>query len=209
MLSCFILDITELFHGSHGSPTQKTASKCWGPAVLQSSMEQTGCRSLASPATSDCQSLVLQTGPLDLRSMSPAQQKWWECALMEVKSEDPPLEFPTERVRSNDFTGQQQSLVSTMGVAGLCVAKGWASWSESGAGSQQLRAFSSILSIPSQLKWHCEPSLLKENKFYISDRPPWNHSSHHAMKKILCFLPPFEHHLKLHIFIWSWLISIK
>lgn len=52
---------------------------------------------------------------------------------MEAKSEDPLLEFPTEKVRSNDFT----SLMLLLGKSNFCLraaraarlweAKGWAS----------------------------------------------------------------------------------
>lgn len=69
-----------------------------------------------------------------------------------------------------------------------------------------LWAFSSILSISYQLRRHCEPSLLKENGFCLSEKPLWNHGSRCAVKKKILLL---DHHLKLHILIWSWLISIK
>lgn len=51
-----------------------------------------------------------------LGSVPPAQQKWWERALTEAKSEDPLLEFPTEKVRSNDFA----FLKLLLGKSNLC-----------------------------------------------------------------------------------------
>lgn len=54
-----------------------------------------------------------------LGSVPPAQQKWWERVLMKAKSEDPPLEFPSERVRSNDFA----FLMLLLGKSNLCWAQ--------------------------------------------------------------------------------------
>lgn len=45
-----------------------------------------------------------------------------------------------------------------------------------------LWAFSSVFSISYQPKRCCETSLVKEGGFCLSEKPPWNHSSHHAMK---------------------------
>lgn len=61
MFCFFILDVTNLFHGSHGSPIWKTVST--EDLLFSTTMEQAGVRALASPAASDCQSLVLLTGP--------------------------------------------------------------------------------------------------------------------------------------------------
>jgi len=203
------LDITNLLHGS---PVQKTVSNCWGSAVLESAMEQAGCRSPASPAGSDCHGLVLVTGLCSWFSAS-SSAKVMKHVLIKAKSEDSPLKFPIEKVRSNDFA----FLMLLLGKSNLCWAhQDWQDFERPKGGPPDLGLVLDhsnpgwplslllylVCLIPAQKAvWVPSPQrgwVLSQWEASVESRFPLC-----CEKKTLCFLPHFKHHLKLHSFIWS------
>lgn len=145
-----------------------------------------------------------------LRSVPPTQWMWWERASMEAKSKD----LSSLLKESGATTLRSWCCYWAKAISAMCsrtdrTLGGWRIslliwiWCWITATRVDLWVFSSILSVNEMSVWDdplkrlCGLSLLKEDEFYLSEKPQFVLKK----KKSLCFLLHFEHQLKLHIFI--------